>query len=419
MSRVASARPREPLAGEWKVAMLGLALALVGWWTHAILIAMGGAVVAVTAAALRIWQRESLTGVSYRRHLDHDRASFGERVTLELQFVNDKLLPLTWLHVDDEVPAGLTITGATVLADVSDRPGHLHHVVPMLPYQRVRRRLTVVCDQRGWHRFGPAELVSGNPAAYQENRRPAGVIDRLLVYPKVFRLDPTGIASRVPIGDLRATQRLFGDPTRILGVRRYEPGDPLRHIDWRASARSDELLVRVFEPTTALRVAVFVDVALPQVRRGLRSPDELEFLLAVAASWISALAEQGVAVGLYSPAMVDGQQIAAVPTSSPGALADLLELLARATAWGSWAFGPTLVDEAGRLPSGTSVLVIAPHFPEATLVAVQEVRRRLPVSAVWVDCGRGGEPPADLVERSWHVTYGEDWKQRETLDLAG
>jgi uncharacterized protein (DUF58 family) len=407
-----------PVDGEWKAAAVAVGLAVVGWWIHSTLLAMAGAVGALTAMALWVSQHECLTGVSYRRRLAQHRATFGEEVALDIELVNDKLLPLTWLHVEDTVPLQLTIRGGTVVSSRSDRTRDLQLVLPMLPFQRVRRHLVVVCDRRGVHHFGPARLRSGDPIGYHQRHASMRQVEEILVYPKVFRLDATGIASRVPLGDHRSSLRLLGDPSRVAGVREYRAGDPLRHVDWRATARSTSLLVREFEPTAALRVAVFADLSVPQLRWNNANPSELEFLVAVTASVISDLSARRVPAGLYASATVDGRGIARPPSASPAALPEMLELLARAWAHGGTTFARALVEEGGRLHRGTSLLVVAADYPEPTLVALSELRRRLPITAVWVATGQGSPPPSELVDTRWEARYDDDWQHQSSLELA-
>lgn len=409
--------PRK-LDGEWKAAALGVVLAVVGWWIHSTLLAMVGAVGALTAAVLWVSQHECLTGVSYRRTLAQHRANFGEEVALDVELVNDKLLPLTWLHVEDVMPLQLTIEGGTLVTSRSDRSRDLQHVLPMLPYQRVRRHLVVVCDHRGVHRFGPARLRSGDPVGYRQRHASNPSVEEILVYPKLFRLETTGIASRVPLGDHRSQMRLLGDPSRVAGVREYRAGDPLRHVDWRATARSTSLLVREFEPTSALRVAVFVDLNVPQLRWDTMNPPQLDFTVAVGASVIADLAARRVPVGLYAAATVEGRGIARPPSSSPAALPEMLELLARAWTYAGVSFARALVEEGGRLASGTSLVVVAADYPEPTLVALAELRRRLPITAIWVDSGEGAPPPAELVDSRLEARYDDDWQHQDSLELA-
>jgi uncharacterized protein (DUF58 family) len=76
------------------------------------------------------------------------------------------------------------------------------------------------------------------------------------------------------------------------GLREYHPGDPPRHIAWKAYARSDELLVKEFsgdaEPTPVFDLA--------------DAPGgDLEARLAVMARWIIDAHARGLAFGLRLP----------------------------------------------------------------------------------------------------------------------
>jgi len=384
-----------------------------------VLLAFAGILGAVTVLAMWVWQRECLTNVSYRRLLSRERAIFAEEVTLVVELVNDKVLPLTWLRIEDTVPGSLTIRGGTIEEGAARRGAILHLLLPMLPFARVRRRLTVVCDRRGAYTFGPARLESGDPAGYVRRIARLGALDHLLVYPKVFQLEPPGVASRMLLGDRRSSSILLGDPSRVAGVREYRAGDPLRHVDWRATARSPSLLVRVYEPTTALRVALFLDLHAPWTGSRTSSSDLEEFTVAVAASVVADLAARDIGVGLYSAATIDGRPLAYPPRTSPSALPDMLELLARVSAFATVTLADVLASEGGRLRSGISVVVIAADFPARTIAAIADLRRRLPVTAIWVGNEIGAPPPAGTVDAREEVGYVADWKQRTTLELAG
>jgi uncharacterized protein (DUF58 family) len=266
-------------------------------------------------------------------------------------------------------------------------------------------------------------MESGNPLGYRPALREIRHAEQLLVYPKVFPLIWTGPASRVPLGDQRAQLRLVGDPSRMIGVREYQPGDPLRHVDWRATARSDSLLVRLFEPTASPRVAVFADLAVPQLSWRERYCPELEFTVSVAASVIAELAARRIPVGLYASALVDGHRVARVPGSAPDALPEMLELLARATPYGAREFADFLATAGAPLAQGTTVVVVAADYSARTSVALAELRRRHAVTAVWVATGpagaaRGASPDRDVVDTRWEVAYDPDWISLPALELA-
>lgn len=247
---MAARRLRDPAIG---VVLVGLGLACGGWASASAPLATSGMLVVLLALLVWAWGRWCLESVSYVRTLEHRRTTFGERLTVEIEIVNDKLLPLAWLHVRDEVPRELQVEGAVVTS--AGRRSELQIVLAMLPYQRVRRRLTVVCNERGVHRFGPATLRSGSPLGTHERRLELRNEVSLLVYPKVVPLSTIPIISRVPIGELRVRRSIALDPSRVMGVRQYATGDPVRDIEWRATARSGDLMVRVREPAASPSVA--------------------------------------------------------------------------------------------------------------------------------------------------------------------
>ncbi len=55
-------------------------------------------------------------------------------------------------------------------------------------------------------------------------------------------------------------RRITGAGHELLGLRDYRPGDPLRAIDWKASARSQRPTVRVFSQEQHLELVIAVDI---------------------------------------------------------------------------------------------------------------------------------------------------------------
>lgn len=91
-----------------------------------------------------------------------------------------------------------------------------------------------------------------------------------------------------------------GSSVEFAQHREYSPGDEIKHIDWRAYAKSDRHYIKQFEDETNLRAYLVVDCSgsMDYGREGLPTKIEHACRLAAALAWL--LIRQGDAVGLLT-----------------------------------------------------------------------------------------------------------------------
>ena len=127
--------------------------------------------------------------------------------------------PIAWLLLEDVLPRGALMFEPPNLG-VEGRRMQLTMVGS-------RGRSTILyqlqCNRRGYYQIGPLVIETGDLFGLHRRYRVATEPHFLLVYPQVIPLAGYDIASRRPIGEIRIQHRLYEDPTRIAGVRRYEP----------------------------------------------------------------------------------------------------------------------------------------------------------------------------------------------------
>jgi uncharacterized protein (DUF58 family) len=234
----------------------------------------------------RLWARRSLTSVVLARR--HDARIFlGQSTEVELEVANRSWLPVLWMRVQDNVPSDLT------------KPGTLRWVVSLLPRERLTLRYSVSGRRRGYHRLGPLGTLGSDLLGLAEYEARRDEDDFVIVYPKIVPLHDLGLPSQSPFGTLPSRQRIFEDPTRIQGVRAYQPGDSLRRMDWKTSARVGALQVRRYEPAIALETAVFLNLCSDDYPQRQRF-DAPELGIVIAASLATHLAQRRQAVGLFT-----------------------------------------------------------------------------------------------------------------------
>ena len=202
-------------------------------------------------------------------------------------------------------------------------------------------------------------MTSGDIFGFYPRSNTEPSTENIIVYPKIFPIAQLGIPSLFPLGETRAERRIFEDPNRPIGVRDYNPGDSLRHIHWKASARHQSLQVKVFEPTTTLKVALFLAVDSFQ-QDGGQNEEDFETGISVAASIANYVTEQGSPAGLFvNTRLADsGQPVIMPPSSGTGRLVSLLEALAKVTRLASGPFEEFWQGERRNLPWGTTLIFI-------------------------------------------------------------
>lgn len=122
-------------------------------------------------------------------------------------------------------------------------------------------------ERRGIVTLGPAKFESSDPFGLTTRRFEAPSPGQLVVYPEVVPLPPappSPATERRSISDV--PEFLGGRSEEFHALRAYVPGDDIRRINWSASARHDELIVREDETPTQNHLTVILDnAAMPSV----------------------------------------------------------------------------------------------------------------------------------------------------------
>ena len=347
------------------IALVGVLL-LAAWTGQVVIVILIGLVLSASGLA-KLWSRLSLVGVHCQRFLSEQRAFPGEQLELRLRLVNRKLLPLPWVQVDAEIPEQLAPPDAYSTSESRSGFRSLSNTASLLWYTGINWRRRLLCRKRGYYRLGPMVASSGDIFGFYPHSKTEQIIDHVIVYPRIYPISQLGIPSLYPLGEIQAERRIFEDPTRTIGVRDYSPHDSLRHVHWKASARHQNLKVKVFEPTTTLKVALFLAVDSFQHQQEMSGDDDFELGISAAASVASHIVQLRSSVGLFvNTSLPDsGQPIRILPGSGLHQLASILEALAKTVFSHSSRFEEFFQEEWGRMPWGTTLILIISRPPAA------------------------------------------------------
>lgn len=405
--------------------LLGLGLTVGGALLGAPGLILLGGLTLLSRWLTTLWSRYGLDNVGYERRIGTDRALWGDLVPLDVDVWNRKWLPLPWLLADDHVTDSLRVVGRRLAA--SDRPGQasLQNSWSLLWYERVIRHLRIDARRRGAFAFGPVRLTVSDLFERGTNSEERELPGQLIVRPRnvpVRSAEP----ARAPLGTTRARSSLFHDPARFAGIRAYQPGDPLRRVHWRATARVGTPVTKRFEPVHQRSVLLAVDLQTVPGPHWLMHYDDklLESLCVAAASLARRLVRAGAACGLLHGAqLAGGRRWTYLPPKTAAAQLGLIDdALARAQPIVSLPFERLLAAVPRLLAPGGTVTVLSARDPEPYLAAM----RRLGRSGYRVEhmaLGPGARPAADAARAvgldARTADLDPDWMTADALVVAG
>jgi uncharacterized protein (DUF58 family) len=356
------------------ISLMGILLVLGAFMGIPFLVAFTSMLIVVIALA-SWWRGHSLDGVRYQRR-PHFRRSFpGEQVPLRLEIENRKLLPLSWLRVQDPWPKAIAPIEEDVLAPTHlPDQGLLTNVFSLRWYERTRRNYTLLFRKRGVYAIGPARLEAGDLFGLYEKSEEQGPVELMTVFPRLLSFQDLNLPADDPFGDRRSRRRLYEDPNQPIGIRDYSPEDSFRRVHWPATAHTGQIQSKVYQPTSANVMVLCLNTATYSRHWEGIYPALLEHLIQVTATLANRGIEDGYRVGLISNGSLAhaDQPFRIPPGRSPSQLARLLEALAGVTPLTTSPFERFLIKEVPNVPYGATLLIVtgvtSPELGESLLL---------------------------------------------------
>ena len=231
-------------------------------------------------AAANLIARISLADVSVQlRFPDHIFAS--EPAAISVTLVNHKrVMPSYSLMVEalsdsadddeeeddaeaksaEEGDATTARRGASVKS-ASSALGKLAYFVLVPRQASARQRIEHTFARRGRYPITGFRIATRFPAGFFKKWRRIDATGEILVYPKPRPISDFYHALPMLTGQIESHARGSGDD--LYAIRRYHPSDHMRNIDWKATAKSMQLMVREHMREDEWRLTIVFDTKFP------------------------------------------------------------------------------------------------------------------------------------------------------------
>lgn len=286
--------------------------------------------------------RLGLVGLRVERLQVPSRLTAGQALELPLEVHNIGSLAKVNLRVGDRI-----------VNEISGRTIYREALLTWLPGHRsVTLDAAGVRLRRGLARVGPLTVTASDPLGMFERRRNLdGRAREVIIHPAVVDL-PGWLGDGSWTGQAAQRERA-PQGLDFRNLRHYELGDDLRHLDWKATARTGQLHIREYERPVAHNATVALDLHHGQVW-GEGETSSLEVGIVACASLLLRLRRLG-----YTQRLVGCDTAPFEFTSGPGRhpAVPVMDRLALAQGVGEVPLLELLERQVGRF-SGDRLLVV-------------------------------------------------------------
>ena len=227
------------------------------------------------------------------------------------------------------------------------------------------------CDRWGGYVLGDVALRARDPFALFTYEQRVGGASRLRVYPRPEELRQLLPPLETQVFTGNQVSRTKGEGIEFADMRPFVPGDRVRRVNWRASARRGGLWVNESHPERNTDVIVFLDAFTEARGEGARGT--LDMAVRAAATLAGRYLQRKDRVGLVS---FGGVLAWLLPSTGPIQVYRVVESLIDTEITLSYAWKDVDVIPRRTLPPKALILAVTPLLDERAVGTLLDLRAR-------------------------------------------
>lgn len=193
------------------------------------------------------YSRSVQTGISVAREQTSLYIEAGQPVHVMTKVKHGSRFPLHWVSISD-------------MSDVLYFSTYPKTLTSMHPRSELTLENTLKGYRRGVYTVGPVTVSGSDPLGifpwnltFPETKLEVIIYPEVLAFPYTIRRGTTG-------GPAVVRDIMHEDQSRYRGMRDYQPGDPMRYVNWKASARYAQLQTMEYSQTLLAPVCILLNL---------------------------------------------------------------------------------------------------------------------------------------------------------------
>lgn len=237
----------------------------------------------------RLWEKDLTVDLSFGQSYVYA----GEYAQLKEKIENHKKMPVSPLEVRFRVKKGIRFQDSDNTS-VSDYV-YKRDIYALLGRQRITRTLQLECQKRGLYAIEDVSMITYSLLHEDTYRKNLDTDTQIYVYAKRVNVEDVLRAGENLMGAQESDKKYLEDPFAFASIRDYTMQDPMKNINWKASAKTGDLMVNTFTSMKNEKMMIYLDLEDKGV---LKKENLIEESISVAATLFQKLMSKGMEVGI-------------------------------------------------------------------------------------------------------------------------
>lgn len=202
----------------------------------------------------RLWDQNLTVKIRF----EDECVMAGSKTSLVEIINNAKFLPMAVFHVKFSCSKTFQFDNREN-STITDSY-HRNDVFSVMGNQKISRKLTFTAEHRGYYEITSFHILTRD--FFLANRFAKHVMNDTYIYvlPKKRKEEELEVWFQNILGEILNRRSLLEDPYTFRGIRDYDRSDNIRSINWKATARTNELMVNVHDRTSEQRVKLLLNL---------------------------------------------------------------------------------------------------------------------------------------------------------------
>lgn len=222
---------------------------------------------------------------------------------------------------------------------------------------------------RGEHQLRFIRIRVGDVFGFVKKEHTFNVTDQVVAFPGRRNVHMTNTFSSFEQGSISSYALNLKNTNVATGVREYEPGDKFSWIDWKQTAKKNNVITKEFEQEKSTDTIVVLDACDGQDINRLAFEAAIELTV----SLLEYIRKQASQVGFLS---VGGETVFFPMHHDPIKADSIRRHLTRIQPTGDYPFSMKLQEELPKIPKGSNMIMVTTHLDDGFMEMIKKTRQQ-------------------------------------------